>query len=96
MNEELEASARGGGDGGGDIVYPWKQGMLKGIRDIGLLPIPFDPQVMFLLSDLVGRKLRVSTGVVTMEIDPGRVTILVEEGTNRIMDIWVDPDLPRE
>lgn len=71
--------------------------MLPAKGKVGLLPIRFRPDdVIFLLSDLVGRKLRVSSGVVTTEIDPGRVTILVEEGTHRITDMWVDPDLPKE
>ena len=93
MNEKREPV----GPGDDSHPWPWKQGMLKDKSDIGLLPIPIDPKaVMFLLADLVGRRLRVSSGVVTMDIDPGRVTIIVEEGTNRIVDIWVDPDLPEK
>jgi hypothetical protein len=76
----------------GEHPWPWRSGLVTRTEGLRSLPIPIHSDaVIFLLGDLVGRKLRVSSMPVTMEADPGRVTIRTDKD-GRIVDIWVDPD----
>ncbi len=45
------------------------------------------------VKELIGRKVRLSSGPVSMEIDPGRVTIIVD-ANSIIRDIYIDQDRP--
>ena len=76
-----------GGDGGGDIYWPWSTH-----------PVPFPlSNAPVSIKDLIGRKFRVvrQGDVVNQEIDSGRVTIFLSKD-NRIEEIYCDPDLPRK
>lgn len=75
----------------GEFPWPWRSGQVSR-TDLGSLAIPIHPPVVsFLLGDLIGRKLRVASGPVSADRDPGRVTILTD-GAGRITDMWVDPE----
>ncbi|ANN68153.1 hypothetical protein [Bordetella bronchialis] len=76
-----------------DGHFPWPASSGQVSRtDLGSLAIPIHTQVVtFLLGDLIGRKLRVASGPVTVDREPGRVTILTD-AAGRITDMWVDPD----
>lgn len=88
---QANAMRTNGDHGGGDSPWPWRSGQVSR-TELGSLPIPIHAQVVtFLLGDLVGRPLRVSAGVVPMDREPGRVTILTD-AAGRIVDMWVDPD----
>lgn len=90
MQDESKASQSEGVDGGGEFGWPTTPGMLKppgGVK----LPMPWKREMTtYLLSQLIGRPLRVSDGAVTKEILPGRVTIIVDKA-NIIRDIYIDP-----
>lgn len=80
-----------------EVRVPWPSGPGKIRKAAGdsWVPWPFSGEpVEHLIKDLIGRKLRVSSGVVTTEIDPGRVTILTDSD-GVIRDIYVDPDKPK-
>jgi len=76
-----------GGDGGGDIVWPWS-------KDTRPVPFPLLGTPV-LIKDLKGRKCRIITfgNKVPQDRDPGRVTIFLSE-ENRIEQIYLEPDLP--
>ncbi|OZI61917.1 hypothetical protein CAL28_22005 [Bordetella genomosp. 11] len=76
---------------GNDSPWPWHSGQVSR-TDLGSLSIPIHaPVVTFLLGDLIGRALRISSGPVSADREPGRVTILTD-AAGRITDMWVDPD----
>lgn len=80
--------------GGEGIPWPLKAGTLT--NDNRPVPWPWavsSENIALLLSDLVGRQLRVSSGSVSQEVVPGRVTILTNEA-GHIVDIYVDPGRP--
>lgn len=75
------------------IPWPGKPGVIAANGD-SWVPYPWSLETAGqLFKDLIGRKLRVSSGPVSMEIDPGRVTILVDD-KGVIRDMYVDPDRP--
>ncbi|MNP19042.1 hypothetical protein D3C76_1115520 [compost metagenome] len=79
-----------GGDGGGDIVWPWAK------DDDDWTPWPISRKLgADAVRALIGHKCRmVRIGEqVTGEIEPGRITILLDEH-GRIQEIYKDPELP--
>ncbi len=92
----LDSAPAGGGDGGGDHPWPWKQGTVATSSDQRPDPwLSTKESIQFALKDLIGRPLRISHGPVTHEIVSRRVTIMLDDNS-RIQDIWLDPELPSE
>lgn len=90
MQDESKTGQSGGVGSGGEMGWPTAQGMLNPKGGI-TLPMPWKPEMTrYLLSQLIGHPLRVSDGLVTKEIMPGRVTIIVDKA-NVIRDIYIDP-----
>lgn len=88
---QATAMRTNGDHGDGDFPWPWHSGLVSR-TDLASLSIPIHSQVVtFLLGDLIGRKLRVASGPVSADREPGRVTILMD-AAGRITDMWVDPD----
>jgi len=80
--------------GGEGIPWPLKAGTLVNDNRPVIWPWAISREnVALLLGDLVGRALRVSSGPVSQEVVPGRVTVLTNEA-GQIVDIYVDPDGP--
>lgn len=93
MNHDLNVDVPGPGDEG----VPWPLRRAEATLD-DHRPVTWSwalELVGFTLRDLVGRRLRVSTGMHTQDIDPGRVTVVIDDD-ERIRDIWVDPELAAE
>jgi hypothetical protein len=89
--KQATAIRTNGDHGGGDFPWPWKSGQVSR-TELGSLSIPIHPQVVtFLLGGLIGRKLRLVVGPVANGLEPGRVTIQIDQD-GRIVDMWVDPD----
>ncbi len=83
-----------GGDGGGDIVWPWA----NSVNDDDFVPWPISKSLgPRAVSELIGKKCRVVkiTDRVTGDRDPGRVTILLDEH-GHILEIYKEPDCPRQ
>jgi hypothetical protein len=97
MNDDAAVRTNGadviyGGNGGGDHPWPWRSGLVTRTEGLRSLPIPIHSEVVtFLLGDLIGRNVRVSSAALGTDIEPGRVTILTDQ-EGRIVDLWVDPD----
>ncbi|WP_330113967.1 hypothetical protein SA496_14435 [Pseudomonas sp. JS3066] len=82
-----------GGDGGGDIIWPWSK---IGGDDFTPWPASLLADAPTLIKDLKGRKCRVVCvgDRVDQGSEPGRVTIFLKDG--RIADIVLEPGLPTE
>lgn len=77
-----------------NISWPSEEEM-SGPGDDRPVPWPWTLKYsVWALKDLIGRKARVSRGPVTQEIVPGRVTVIIDD-EDRIVNIYVDPDLPK-
>lgn len=72
------------GDGGDSHVWPWSD----------TRPVPFPLSgIPMTIKELIGRKCQVVRvgDSVTQEIEPGRITILLNEH-GRILNLYLDPD----